>query len=117
MTSPLNFDDVVRLTDDLPGIEAGTSYGTPALRVSRKLLCRMWEDGETLVLLRVGDIEQRFLMDTQPHIFFKTPHYEGYDIVLVHLSQVDEDELRALLEQSWARIAGKKLLAARDANA
>ncbi len=62
----LTFDDVVRIVSDLPGIEVGTSYGTPALRVGKKFMCRMREDGETMVLKPIEDIELQFLMDTQP---------------------------------------------------
>jgi hypothetical protein len=34
----------------LPGVEEGTSYGTPAFRVRGKFLARLREDGETLVV-------------------------------------------------------------------
>src|SRR6187402_1146531 len=34
----------------LTGVEVGTSYGTPALRVGKNLMCRLREDGETLML-------------------------------------------------------------------
>jgi hypothetical protein len=84
-----SFDDVVRLTAGFPGATAGTSYGTPAIRVGKKLIARLKEDGETLVLLPVEDIEQRFLMETQPDVFYKTPHYDGYDAVLVRLPLID----------------------------
>ena len=104
------FDDVVRLTEGLPGVTVGTSYGTPALKVGKKLLARLREDGDTLVLLAVEDIEQRFLMDTQPEVFYKTPHYEGYDIILVRLSLVDVSQLAELLEQTWERRATRTLL-------
>jgi hypothetical protein len=110
----MTFDDVVRLTSHLPGTEVGTSYGTPALRVGKKFMCRIREDGETLVLKPVEDIEQSFLMETQPDVFYRTPHYEGYPTILIHLSRVDEDELRDLLERSWEHLATKKMLAARD---
>jgi hypothetical protein len=106
----LTFEDVARLVAHLPGVERGTSYGTPALRVGKKFMCRMREDGETLVLQPIEDIEQRFLMETQPRVFYKTPHYEGSDAILIHLSQVDEGELRELLAQSWRRLANKRLL-------
>ena len=112
---PLTFDDVVRLTADLPGVEAGTSYGTPALRVGKRFMCRMREDGDTLVLKPIDDIEQRFLMETQPGVFYKTPHYEGYDMVLIRLALVDETQLQELLDQCWRRLANKKLLALRPA--
>ena len=109
----LTFDDVVRLASSLPGTEVGTSYGTPALRVAKKLMCRIWEDGETMVLKPVEDIEQQFLIDTQPEVFYRTPHYEGYPTILIHLSRIEEPQLRALLEQCWERLATKKLLAVR----
>jgi hypothetical protein len=49
----------------LPGVEVGTSYGTPAFRVGKKFLARLWEDGEVLVL-RVGVLERDALISTEP---------------------------------------------------
>ena len=109
----LTFDDVVRIASDLPGIEVGTSYGTPALRVGKKLLCRMKEDGETMVLKPLEDFELQFLMDTQPDVFYQTPHYEGWPTILIHLSRIDEAQLRELMVQCWERLATRKLLASR----
>jgi hypothetical protein len=109
---PLTFEDVTRIAADLPGVNVGTSYGTPALRIGKKLMARMWEDGEVLVLKPIEDIEQRFLMETRPDVFFKTPHYEGYDAVLVHLSAADEETLRDMLGQCWRHLATKTQLRA-----
>jgi hypothetical protein len=111
----LNFEDVTRIATELPGVNVGTSYGTPALRVGKRFMARMWEDCEVLVLKPVEDIEQRFLMETQPDVFFKTPHYEGYPAILVRLSAVDEDTLRDLLQQCWRRLATKTQLKAAGA--
>jgi hypothetical protein len=110
---PLTFDDVVRFAADLPGIAEGTSYGTRALRVGKKFLCRLREDGDTLVLKPIDEVHQRFLLETQPHIYYKTPHYEGYDVILIRLSEVDEADLRDLLQQCWQQLATKTLLKAR----
>ena len=108
----MTFDDVVALASELPGTETGTSYGTPALRVRRKFMARLREDGDTLVLTPVDDIEQEALMATQPGVFYTTPHYQGHPSVLIRLSRVDPEDLRELLEQSWRRLAGKRLLQA-----
>ena len=110
----LSFDDVVRLAGPLPGVTEGTSYGTRALRTGKRFMCRLREDGDSLVLTPIDEVQQRFLMETQPDVFYKTPHYEGYDTVLVRLSRVDEAELRDLLEQCWQRLATKTLLKARQ---
>ncbi|HEU0075570.1 MAG TPA: MmcQ/YjbR family DNA-binding protein [Dehalococcoidia bacterium] len=112
---PLSFDDVTRLATHLPGVTVGTSYGAPALRVGKRFMARLWEDGEVLVLKPVEDIEQRFLMETRPDVFFKTHHYEGYDAILIHLSTVDEETLSDLLQQCWRRLATKTQLRAKAA--
>jgi hypothetical protein len=104
----------VRLARDLPGIEVGTSYGTPALRVRRKFMCRLREDNETLVLAPIDEFQQRFLMETQPDVFYKTPHYQGHDSILIHLSRVSEADFKQLLEETWRRLAPKRLLARRN---
>jgi hypothetical protein len=110
---PLSFDDVARIAGELPGVTTGTSYGTPALRVGRRFMARMWEDGEVLVLKPVDEVEQRFLMETRPEVFFKTPHYDGYEAILVHLARVDEETLRDLVEQCWRRLATRTQLRAK----
>jgi hypothetical protein len=107
----MTFDDVVRIATELPGVEEGSSYGTRALRVQRRFMCRLREDGDTFVLKPVAEIEQEMLMATQPDVFYLTPHYQGYNCILIRLSRVSETDLRALIEQSWSRLASKRLLA------
>ncbi len=103
------FDDVVQIATQLPGVEESTSYGTPALKVRKKFMARLREE-DVLVLVQVDDIEQRMLMETKPDVYFKTPHYEGYPSILIRLSRVDPAELGDLIEQSWRRLAPKRLL-------
>jgi hypothetical protein len=94
----------------LPGVEEGTSYGTPALRVRGKLFVRLWEDGETLVL-KTDEYERDFLLESDPAAFFVTDHYRGYPIVLVRLAAVRPERLRALVVDSWRRHAPRRLVA------
>jgi YjbR len=47
---PVTFETVRAIALALPGVEEGTSYGTPAFRVRGKFLARLREDGETLVV-------------------------------------------------------------------
>jgi hypothetical protein len=110
----MTFDDVVALAYDLPGVEEGTSYGTRALRVSKKLMARLREGGDTLVLKPIDDIEQQALVATQPGVFYLTDHYKGYPTILIRLSRVGPEDLRELIEQSWRRLVGKRLLASYD---
>jgi hypothetical protein len=42
--SRVTYDTVRRIALDLPQVEEGTSYGTPALKVKGKLIVRLRED-------------------------------------------------------------------------
>jgi hypothetical protein len=83
-----------------------TSYGTPAYKVDKKLLLRIKEDGETLVLH--SDDRDTFL-EKDPSVFFFTEHYANYPYVLVKLDKIRKDRLRAAIVKSWKELAPKKL--------
>lgn len=102
---------VRRLALGFPGVEEGTSYGTPGFRVRGKVLARLWEDGEVLVV-KCGDDERDFRMQADPETFFSTDHYRGYPTVLVRLARVRVPDLRDVLEQAWRRNAPKRLVTA-----
>jgi hypothetical protein len=108
-----HFTRVRKLGLLLPGVEESTSYGTASLKVSKKFLCRMKEDGETLVLKLSGLEEKEQLMQQQPQVFFETEHYEGCPVVLVRLGKIGDGQLTRMLEEAWRRCAGKRLLAER----
>jgi hypothetical protein len=109
--------DVVREVGlELTGVEEERSYDNPALRVAGKLLALLKEDGETLAL-RVDFEERQALVHEQPDVFFVTPHYENYPMVLVRLAAVDQDELRELLVEAWLERAPKRLVRAWEAGA
>jgi hypothetical protein len=84
----VTFRTVRRLALALPGVEEGTSYGTPAFRVRGNFLARMWEDGETLVV-NCGDDARDLRLEADPDTYFVTDHYRGHPIVLVRLEKVD----------------------------
>jgi hypothetical protein len=110
----VTYDQVRELARRLPGVEEGTSYGTAALKVHGKLLVRLKEDGDTIVL-RTDFIERDHLLRTAPATFFITDHYRDYPAVLVRLSSVAPAQLRELLEDAWRRVAPKRLVATYDA--
>ena len=110
-----DWSDVVAAGRALPEVEESTWFRTPSLKVRKKSMCRMKEDGETLVV-RVLDLEDKeALLRAQPDVFFTTPHYDGYAYVLVRLAGVAPDQLRELIEDAWRIMAPKRLVAARDA--
>jgi hypothetical protein len=98
---------------ELPDTVEGTSYGMPALKVRDKMFARLREDGETLVVW-TDFLEREALTQGDPETFFITPHYEDYPLVLIALEQVDAEELRELLTESWRQRAPKRVLRAYD---
>ncbi len=107
---PVSFATVLQLARAFPGIEEGTAYGTPALRVRGKFLARLREDGETLAL-KLGFDERDILIQSDPAVFFLTDHYRGYPAVLVRLGAIDRTRLGEVLEEAWAQAAPKRLVA------
>lgn len=109
------WDDVVRIGTSFPGMEEGTWFGIPALKLGGKGgICRLRTDPDALVM-RVADMgEREALLQGQPDVFFSTPHYDGYPYVLVHLDKVDPDELAELIEEAWRIKAPKRVVRAFD---
>jgi hypothetical protein len=105
------WDDVRALGLALPGVVEETSYDTPALKVNGKLLVRLKEDLETLAL-RIDFEERQALVHGQPDVFFVTPHYENYPMVLVRLAEVDREELAELVTEAWLDRAPKRVVTA-----
>jgi hypothetical protein len=106
----MTWEDVVALAHVLPGVEEGTAYGTPALRVRGRFLGRVREDGETLAIR--CDIDERPLLVEKHAELFVTPHYEDYPMVLVSLPTADPDLVRELVEDAWAERAPKRMVQA-----
>lgn len=67
-----DFETVRKIALSFPGVEEGTSYGTPAFRVRKKFLARLREDGD--LVLKVGDMQTEFLIEAEPEIYYITDH-------------------------------------------
>ena len=112
MARGVTFERCCELATALPGVVEESSYGTPALKVGKKLIARLKDDEETLVL-RMDIVSRDLLMRAEPECFFLTDHYRDYPYVLVRLRKVRERQLSELLEDAWRLVAPKQLV--RDA--
>jgi hypothetical protein len=109
----VTFEQVRRIARGFPGVEDSTSYGTPALKVRGKLLARVHQSGECLVL-RADLLDREILMQSDPNVFFITDHYRDYPWILVRFSAVDPGALPELIERAWRLVAPKALTAKYD---
>src|SRR3979490_3288410 len=103
----MTFDDVRKFALLWAEVEDGTSYGTPALKVRKKLLARLREDGDSLVMPGVPQDERDGLVERAPKVFYFTDHYRDYPMVLIRLSKAKRATVEPLLRRHWRTLASK----------
>lgn len=111
----VTFDTVRELALALPGVDEGTSYGTPAFRVGGRILARFHQDGESLVL-KVEYAAREVLTGSNPESFYVTDHYRCYPLMLVRLERVELGLLHGLIEEAWRSLASKRAIAEYEAS-
>ena len=106
-----SFDAVRKIARELPRVEEGMTYGSPALKVDGHLLAciaiNKSAEPNSLVA-RVGFEEREELLKHDPGTFYLTPHYENHPVVLVRLSRIDSEGLKSLLGLAWRFATTKK---------
>jgi hypothetical protein len=112
-TQPATWETVRKIALALPDAVEGTSYGTPAFHVRKKLFVRFHQSGESVVIM-IHMNEREALMKIDPETFYITNHYLNYPAMLVRLSTVQPEDLRKLITESWRRSAPTELVAAYD---
>src|SRR5919197_3832291 len=100
----ITFDEVRRIAAEFPGVEEGTAWGVPALKLRGRFLACMasHKSAEPNTLVVRLDFDQRdALIADAPETYYLKPHYADYESVLVRLSRIDREALRDLLHASW----------------
>jgi hypothetical protein len=106
-----DWEMVRELASALPEVEEDTS-GRPTFRVRGKLFAWMARDRDGGGLaVRVDGDEKQLILDSNPEVYFASPHYRGYPGVQIRLELIDRDELRERLEDAWLIQAPKRLAA------
>jgi hypothetical protein len=114
-TALTSFDEVRAIAHALPGVVDGTSYGTPALKVSGKLFARLHQSMECVVL-RSDLLDREILLQSAPDAFFITDHYRDYPWILLRLGVVEKCVLPELIERAWRLVASRTLVKKYDGN-
>jgi hypothetical protein len=104
----MTYDDIRKIALAWPEVEDGTSYGTPALKVRKKMLVRLKEDGDSLVMPGVPEGERAMLVESRPKVFYFTDHYRHYPIALIRLSSSTRKTVEPFLRRRWRELASKK---------
>jgi hypothetical protein len=105
------FDAVREIALGLPGVEEGTTYGSPAFKIDGKMFACLAvhrsAEPNTLVI-RMGFDERDGLIAEEPKTYYLTDHYVDYPCVLVRLARVRHDALRDLLLMGWRFVSAVK---------
>lgn len=125
------WDDVAAIALALPEVAEEPSFGNRAWKVRKKLF--VWERplrakeieqlgglepegaapaGEILGV-RVPDEEAKTaLLESEPDIYFTTPHFDGYPSVLIRLERIPRKDLEEAIVDAWLCRAPKRVAAA-----
>jgi hypothetical protein len=105
----MTWEDAVAFALSLPDTEPGTSYGKPAVKVAsngRAFLFPSHEaDTSFGVALDLDTIE--ILKETDPATFWQTPHYAGWEGMLVRYESKDPERVREVIARSRDWVAAK----------
>jgi hypothetical protein len=119
------WDDVRRITLSLPGtVEKETQMGLqwrvrsgmlawerPLRRADYETLGEAAPEGDILAVW-VEDLGvKEALISDDPHVFFTTPHFDGYPTVLIRLAEIPVAELEELIIEAWLDRAPKRVVA------
>ncbi len=99
---------LVRAAGHLPQVSEGISYGTPALKVGKKLLARV-KDAATIVIMCPIE-EKELLISAASDLYYETDHYRGWPSLLVRIEAIPEAELALRLERAFRMQAPKSLV-------
>jgi hypothetical protein len=104
----MTFEDLTALLLSWPHVEASTSYGTPSFKVKGKLLTRLREDGDSLLIKGVPPDERAMLVEAYPDLYYFTDHYRDYPMVLIRLSRTDQQTVATMLQRTYREILPKR---------
>ena len=105
----MTWEEAVAFALSLPDTERGTSYGKPAVKVAsngRAFLFPSHEPDTSFgVAIDLDTIE--VLKETDPETFWQTPHYVGWEAVLIRYASTDEERVRDVIQRSRDFVAAK----------
>ena len=116
-------DDVRRLASALPGVEEVDSDGFDFRVVNKGFVWsypeRVAGKGRVIrsdiAVLFVGDeAEKQALVLGEPELFFTTPGYDGYPLVMLRLPEVGVERLAELVTDAWRMRAPEALVSELD---
>jgi hypothetical protein len=114
----MTFEEAIAFALTLPDTELGTSYGKTAAKIvsnGRAFLFPSHEaDTSFGVAIDLGTIE--ILKETDPETFWQSPHYVGWEGVLIRYDSEDSERVKDVIGRSRDFVAAKQKARPRKPN-
>jgi hypothetical protein len=101
----MTFEEAVAFALRLPDTARGTSYGKPAVKVASNGRAFLFPSHEADTSFGVA-IEE-MLKETDGDTFWQSPHYVGWEGVLIRYDSKDEERVRDVIQRSRCFAAAK----------
>jgi hypothetical protein len=126
-----SWEDVAEIALGLPEVAEEPVHGSRAWKVRKKLFA--WErplrakeieqlgglepqgaapTGEILGVRVPGEEAKVAMLQSEPEIYFTTPHFDGYPSVLIRLERIPRADLEEAIVEAWLCRAPKRVAAA-----
>jgi hypothetical protein len=102
-----DWNAVVACALSLPGVETGTTYGKPAVKLGGKMLAATTSPDQGSFVLHAALPEKDVLIESDPATFWETDHYRGWPAVLVRYGTDADERIALVLARAWWDRASK----------
>ena len=105
----MRFDEAIAFALTLPDTELGKSYGKPAVKVISNGRAFLFPSHEAETSFAVAmDLDTiEILKETDPDTFWQTPHYVGWEGVLIRYDAKGAERVREIIGRSREFVAAK----------
>jgi len=105
----MTWDEAVAVALGLPDTILSTSYGKPAVKVASNDRAFLFESHEADTSFGVAiDLDTiEILKETEPGTFWQTPHYVGWEGVLIRYNSDSDERVRDVIARSRDWVAAK----------
>ena len=105
----MTFEEAVAFALTLPNTERGTSYGKAAVKVASNGRAFIYpgHEADTSFALAMDLDSIEILKETDPATFWQSPHYAGWEGLLIRYDSPDEERVREVIGRSRDFAAAK----------
>ena len=105
----MTWEEAVAFALGLPDTVMSTSYGKPAVKVASNERAFLFPSHEADTSFGVAiDLDTiEMLKETDPDTFWQTPHYVGWEGILIRYNRADDERVRDVIARSRDFVAAK----------